>query len=507
VSADLPARPSLEHLRKQAKSLLAQYEQQLPDALRRFSGLAHPPRSGDAKLADAQHVIAREHGFETWAALKAHVEAAAPPVDPMEALAAVVRTNDVVQVGRVLQQHRELRSRLDEAIPGGAFGATALLTAVHRGNKEMVDLLLREGANINGRSHWWAGSFGVLDGDHALVPYLIERGAHVDAYAAARLGMLDRLRGLVNENAALVHMRGGDGQTPLHVAANLEIARFLVDHGAEIDARDVDHESTPAQYMVRDRQEIARYLVGLGARTDILMSAALGDLERVRGHLDADPASIRTEVSEEFFPKIDRRAGGTIYIWTLGAHKTAHVIAREFGHEDVFRFLMERSPAELKLALASELGDEALLHSLLEREPDLVHRLPESDRRRFVNAAQDNNLAAVRLMLSVGWPLDARGQHGATALHWAAFHGNAEMAREILRYGPPLELADRDFNGRPLGWAIHASLHGWHPEAGDYAGVVRALLDAGAMAPEVDDSLRASEAVMKELAGRQEGRR
>ena len=119
-----------------------------------------------------------------------------------------------------------------------------------------------ERADINARSHWWAGSFGVLDNDGGLAPYLIDRGARVDAYAAARLGMLDRLEALVKDNPDVVHAGGGDGQTPLHVAANVEIARFLLEHGADINARDVDHESTPAQYLVRERQEVARYLVG-----------------------------------------------------------------------------------------------------------------------------------------------------------------------------------------------------------------------------------------------------
>lgn len=44
----------------------------------------------------------------------------------------------------------------------------------------VADLLLQAGASINARSHWWAGGFGVLDNDHGLAPFLIERGATVD---------------------------------------------------------------------------------------------------------------------------------------------------------------------------------------------------------------------------------------------------------------------------------------------------------------------------------------
>lgn len=90
----------------------------------------------------------------------------------------------------------------------------------------------------------------------------------------------------------LVHAPGGDGQTPLHFASSIEIAEFLLHHGASIDDLDIDHESTPAQYMVRDRPEVARYLVRRGCRTDPLMMAALGDLERVRQHLNAEMAEI-----------------------------------------------------------------------------------------------------------------------------------------------------------------------------------------------------------------------
>ena len=152
-------------------------------------------------------------------------------------------------------------------------------------------------------------------------------------------------------------------------------------------------------------------------------------------------------VSEEWFPKQNPRAGGTIYIWTLGAHRTAHAVARDFGHEDVFQLLMERTPEELKLALACELGDEAAFREFLSKHPDAAKTLSEADKRKLPNAAQKNNTEAVRLMLEAGWPVDTPGEMGATALHWAGFHGNAEMTREILRFHPTLELKSREYPG------------------------------------------------------------
>ncbi len=418
----------------------------------------------------------------------------------METLLEAIRSADPAQVAAALERQPEWKKKLDEPLPGYFFGGTALLAAVNQRNREIIDVLLAAGADINARSHWWAGSFGVLDSPSGLEDFLIERGANVDAHAAARLGKLDRLKELVAADPDTVHARGGDGQTPLHFASTVEIAEFLLAHGADFNTRDIDHESTPAQYMARERQEIARYLVSKGCQTDLLMASALGDLDLVRKHLDAEPACIRMSVSDVWFPKQDRRSGGSIYIWVLGSNRTALQIARRFGHNDVFRLLMDRSPEEWKLAIACELGDESLIREILARRPDLATSLAEPERQRLISAAQDNDANAVRLLLEAGWPSDTLGPDGVTALHWAAFHGNAIMARHILQHRPPIEAGDTTYHATPMGWAIHGSLNGWHRATGDYAGVVRALLDAGAKPPR--EIGQASEAVIAELRSR-----
>ena len=396
----------------------------------------------------------------------------------MERLKEAIDSDDAAAVARVLEQHLELRSRLDDPLPGAPFGQTALLAAVSKANRDMVDVLLRHGANINQKSHWWAGGFHVLD-DVGRAPwlasFLLGRGAEPEIHHAARLGLFEDVRRMVSENPAAIHARGGDGQLPLHYAQTVEMADFLLNRGADINARDVDHESTAAQWMVRDRQPVARFLVKRGAETDILMAAALGDTARVREFLDADPATIRTSVSEVFFPMKDPRAGGTIYIWTLGGHKTAHAIAREFGHDDTCRLLMERTPDEMKLALACEDGDEDRVDQLLSQRRDLAKTLHDHDRRRLATAAERNNTTAVRLMLRAGWPTGVRGPQNATALHWAAFHGNAPMVRMLLAHGADPRVREDVHNGTPLDWAEYGSQHGWPCRTGDYAGVREAL--------------------------------
>jgi ankyrin repeat protein len=419
-------------------------------------------------------------------------------VEPVEKLVAAVKSDDVVAAAECLNVHHDLRAKLDDPLPGLAFDSTVLLTAVWRRSKPMIDLLLANGANINQRSHWWAGGFGVLDDDHGLADFLIERGARVDIYAASRLGRIDTIRELLDEDRSRVHARGGDGQTPLHVAANPEVAAVLLDAGADINARDIDHESTAAQYAIGQRQDVSRYLVTRGCATDLLMACALGDLDLVRTHLDANPQSIAITVSADDFPMSNPRAGGTIYIWTLGGNKSAHAVAREFRHEDVFRLLIDRSPHDVAVAAACDVGDEDLVGTLLKVHAIDPEGLHQRLLKRLVDAAETNNAQTVRLLLLAGWPIDAVGKHGATALHFGAWHGNADLVRDTLARRPPLEIRDRDFNMTPLEWAFHGSLYGSHRHRGDYVGTVEALLSAGAVvrSPEAVD---ASELVREAL--------
>src|SRR5262249_53218447 len=79
MSRSLPDRPNLEQLKKQAKTLLADARANDPSALERFRALpAFADGSVEAAalaLHDAQSVIAREHGFPSWKALREEVEA------------------------------------------------------------------------------------------------------------------------------------------------------------------------------------------------------------------------------------------------------------------------------------------------------------------------------------------------------------------------------------------------------------------------------------------------
>src|SRR5687767_12983645 len=469
MKRELPLEPNLEQLKNQAKDLLKAHKTGDLEAIQRVRE-SHPNWSGvKLRLSDAQLVIAREYDFASWPRLKKHVEQSG---DPITLLQKAFKARDAARFRELLNRYPQFKARIND--PVHDFGSPIITQACTR---ELIDVLLEAGADINAKSNWWAGGFALVhSAKPELARYAVERGAMVDVHAAARLGMLDKLRELIAANPELVHARGGDGQTPLHFASTIEIAEYLLSQGADIDARDVDHESTPAQYMLENRQEIARYLVSRGCMTDILMATALGDEQLVRRHLDQDLECIHMRVSEEFFPMVGGKSGGTIYQWTLGWHVSAHQVAKKFGHETIFNLLMERSPLPLQLITACWLGDEAMV-GRLRRDGVTFSAL---EQRQVAHAARNNDTVALKLMLALGLPVTVRGQHNATPLHWAAWHGNAEMVREILRRNPPLEDNQNDFSGTPLRWAIHGSENGWHPDKGDYGTTVELLLEAGA---------------------------
>jgi ankyrin repeat protein len=488
---ELPDRPNLEHLKKEAKVLLHDFKLQKTAAIAKFNSL---PGKVRPKLSDAQHLIAREYGFESWAKLKEHVELlAAKPADPVELAKKAFHEDDAPAVRELLNQFPELKSKINEPMLG--FDSPLIVRVRSRA---MLDVILDAGADINAKSRFWAGGFDLLDhADPELAAYAIERGARVTVHSAARLGMLEKLRALVEANPELVHARGGDGQTPLHFASTIEIAKYLLDHGAEIDARDVDHESTPAQYMVKSRQPVCRFLIQRGCHSDILMGAALGDQNLIGKHLDADPECIRMRVSDEYFPMISPKNGGTIYQWELGWYVSAIQIAKSFGHADLVNFLVEECPNEEKLLNACWLHDESQVRSLLAANPALTATLSLAGKRQLAHAARNGDAEAVRLMIAAGLQVvDVFSQHHATPLHWAGWHGNVEMIRMILARHPEIDNRENDYHDTPLGWTIFGSEHGWTPGKGDYAGAVEALVSAGAALP---DKLSGTAAVRKVL--------
>ena len=482
----LPSRPNLEMQRKRAKNLLRAASSGDADALRRIRALHPRPPAGDSlTLADAQLVVARGYGFESWAAMRRKIDSLTKT--PLEQFVSGLHAGDKEQVRALLEAHAEVRAAVNGS--GGPFGGRPAMAA--RKNLPLLDVLIEYGADLNLKSDWWAGPFGLLEWD--ITPEeaepLIARGAIVDIFAAAHLGKFDRLRELIEGDPTLVFARGGDGKTALHCARTVEIAGYLLDHGAEIDARDVDHESTAAQYFVRDAPEVVRLLVDRGAWFDIFIAVGLRDRTLVERCLREDPEALDHRTWRGKYSTVHKGRPSTLeeigdhrgdtYRWVFGHNVSALDAARILGFEDMVQLLLRHASPPQRLLAACAAADRSAAEAVVAAHPGVVTTLTSDQMRLIADKAHGNDTAAVTLMLDLGFDALVPGPDDFEAIRWAVFLGNVEMTRQLLRHNPPLNIADRSYGGTPLDNCVYGALHGWGCDTGDFVTTARLLLEAG----------------------------
>lgn len=503
----LPPRPSLPQQRKQAKELLRALR--AGDDAARARLRRHLPDKVRLTLADAQLVIAREYGFASWAELKRHIQQGAGALPPqVEAeLRRAFHDRDAARLRELFERHPAARAMIDA--PVFPFDSPALAHFAGGNDLALIDVLLDFGADPNRRTGWWAGGFHPLHGaGPAVAERLIRAGATVDACAASHLDRLDLLRAMLDAEPGRVHERGGDGKMPLHFARSRAVVDLLLERGADIDAKDVDHRSTPAQWMLdrtrgAGRYDLARYLVERGATADIFLAAALGLTDRLSALLESDPALLEERTGQGEYAARPP-SSYHIYFWTIGQNLSPLQVAAQFGQGDALEVLRSfAAPKQRFLAACSDAdADEA--RRLLGAHPRLVRELAPADQRALADAAWAGDAPAVELMMDLGFDPAARGHDGGTALHCAAWEGSVACVEAILRHERGRRLVDdRDphYDGTPLGWCRHGALHCGNPSA-DHATVARRLLEAGAEPPADTDGLpEALRAVIRGVGG------
>ncbi|HEY7305121.1 MAG TPA: ankyrin repeat domain-containing protein [Bryobacteraceae bacterium] len=330
----------------------------------------------------------------------------------------------------------------------------------------------------------WANGFGTDHIPPAIARYLVANGAALSIHAAAAFGFTDHLANLLRGDPSLVHAKGGDGCTPLHFARDLPTAHILLEHGAEIEARDEDHNSTPAQWRIGKAPEVSRYLLDRGSSPDIFLAAALGDVELTSTLISKDPSCVAHRIGRwpDFPPLGYQGRGGTILQWTLAFNSYPHQIALLKGHNRVFDFLYERSNPQTRLLVSCVLARRQEAEAIARQHPDLIANLPSADLELLPRYCWETNTnyEAVRLMLDLGFPVaHTESSHGFSPLHNAAWSGNAALVELLISRGHPVDLVDPRYNATPLGYAIHDCIvEKRHPE-GDFARVVELLLKAG----------------------------
>jgi Ankyrin repeats (many copies) len=221
----LPDHPSLEWLRKEAKTHLAKLWQDDPGA----------------KLADAQFELAKEYGFASWRALKAHIDALTVEGQLIES----ARTGNVERLKALLDEYPD---KLRMKVP--PYEASLLFLAAQSGNLDAVDLLLERGLDVNYREsgdntyalHWvaaqgnlamvrklveaggdvigdgddhaggvigWATCWDGCDDDarRAVVEFLVSRGARHHIFSAIAMNLADEVSRIVAKDPAALNQR------------------------------------------------------------------------------------------------------------------------------------------------------------------------------------------------------------------------------------------------------------------------------------------------------------
>jgi ankyrin repeat protein len=470
VSDQHPHVPAnLEQQHKLAKDLLRQARRGDPAALGRLTSVR--PDAGVTRplqLADAQLAIARDAGFDSWPMLVEHLQRR-----DVQAFRDAVSRGDVAIVTRLLGLPH-VKKQVNA--PMFAFGQRAAHVAAKRA--PMLEALIAAGADPNSMSEWENGPYTVLDNaTEETARLLLARGVKLTPNVAARLGWVGELRGLLAADAALAHARGGDGQQPLHEAATIAIADLLIDHGADVNVRCIDHRSTPAQYALAERPEVCRRLLERGADADIFMPGRLGDVRLATRLLDSDPQAITARINEPGYAPVPPLH---IYCWTLGFGLSPHDVALKFGHRDVYELLVRRSPERVRFINTVMAGDEPGARAFVDQDPSILASLTRADHSRLAHAIFAGRRDAAHLMLRLGFDETAGGVDGGTGLHAASWMGDVEMVEAILRRGRvPVDSLDPVHLSTPLGWAAFGSVHR-RAERGDYAAVVDRLVAAGA---------------------------
>ena len=405
-----------------------------------------------------------------------------PGITPMQQMHDAMHRCDARAVRLLLSDHAEFRPLLNA--PLFPFNAPAIVA--NADNVDMLEVLLEFGADPNGRSEWWAGPFHALHvatGDAA--QRLLAAGAIPDACAAANLDDAVLLADMLAADPNRVSERGGDGQTPLHFARSQRVIDLLLNAGADIEARDVDHRSTPAEWMLRQsrgagRYELAQYLVMRGAHADIFLAAALGLTERAVALLQSNPELLDEQTGRGRYAEVPP-SSFHMYFWTIGGNRSPLEAAAQFGHDDTLAAMLPFATPVQRLRLACRRTDAESARALLGEHPSLVASLDAREHRAITDAAWDGDAPAVTLMLELGFNPATPGHDAGTALHCASWQGSAGAVAAILNVPAGralMAVRDAHHQSTPLGWCRHGALHG--PRGGDFAEVERLLLQHGA---------------------------
>lgn len=416
----LPQHPNLEQLRKQAKDLLKQYRAGDSAAIVEVERFERRPDPSAFALNDAQRVLARAYGYESWPKLKAFVDGVS-----VARFAEAAKSGDLGQVRTMLAARPELvgmdRSESDEH--------RALHYAVVRRDLPMVRLLMQAGADA--RKGIWphrdaTSALAIAkDREYHEVVAVIEdeeqlRRKEMSCPNASISPVQDQISTaiwqgdnttamrLLERDPSLIQACDSDGASPLHVAAeehNSELVVWLLERHANASKKDLhgftalDRAARAADPRNQNAQlfpAIAKLLLEHGAEVTIRAAVALADAPRIRELISADPDSLRQ----------------------IGQNGGLLSLAVNHGHLEIVRLLLD---------LGADVDERIVLEEL--EAPTPSWGMP------LWYAASAGRLEITRLLLDRGADPNANVYASGWPLRNAWRHKDESVKRLLLDHG------------------------------------------------------------------------
>lgn len=281
--------------------------------------------------------------------------------------------------------------------------------------------------------------------------YLARRGTPLHVCAATdRISIAEFL---VDEAKANVNSKKGPhGCTALHIACRAgfyDMASMLVSKGADVLAKDESGEEPLHRCIEKGSLKIASLLLENGANASCTNNAGLTPM-----HLAA--AFSRSDLFFDVLAKHGANANASctkVYDDWDGGRAPLHYAAHT-GHLGSFRKLIELG-ADLKKM--SGVGWPALFYAVEANRKDVVEFIVKKDLEEGVHCVVDKNrtplmVAAMHnavecaeiLMKAYPFTVNWQDEGGRTALHWAAKRSQQEVMKKIIDCGGNKSIRDKN---------------------------------------------------------------
>ena len=456
---NLPDDPNLEHLRKQAKTLLKQVQSGDREAVA-LADEFHPVQS----LADAQLVIARSYGFPSWPRIVRHLElvdrySRSPhrqtiggPLDTPEQRADEFLRLATLHYGQDdparQQSARDLLDRFPEVAQSNIY------TKVVAGELDAVRAELPQHARTEGGPYRWEPllylTYSRLDAPHQVEIARLLLGHDADPNA----GYL--WQGLPSPFTALTGVFGrGEGDQPPH-RDRVELARLLLEAGADPNDSQTMYNCGPGAPPPYDDVHLELLLeYGLGRGDggpwhERMTTAHPTPQQLLEDELVfASSTGLLHRVELVLAQGTDPEGRGTEHPVFCG-HR-AYELAAVQGHTEIAELLRARGAAPLDEV--HEVFAAIMRGETPDVSPELAARAVARNPYLPIRAGEIGRTEALEPLRNLGFDLDIMG--GSGPIHQAAINGHLDTVKKLIELGADPERRDPSYGGNALGWAEH----------------------------------------------------